>query len=306
MSSELNETSESDDSGFIIDEGCEHVEIINEIVDDLVSENEQLESKFETLCDQVQQGIGHFQFRVFIENKYYFLKSSIKHKINKLVSTNSELKDVSYVLAYLKYYRDTNSNRYNTSFNTYLFYPIQAGSVEAAIDSELKTWKTVELLADGILLKNKFPGNGYVLYCLADSMIPYRYSYVEYSLEHVNKAMEYLKEAVELGHKYAKYKLSYLYVKYIKDAKLGIRLYQEAEVEYGFRQYGEKFDLAYYWRHRTDSVIDFLSVISKYQEKIGELEELVETRDKEIVELKFRPGGPGYLEAKTHFELNQS
>lgn len=288
------------------------------VEDDIKEETEemkQLKVRFKLVCQKVLSGKGHWEFRIFASRKCWYLKSEVKKAISYYTKlkeeSGQESKHIEYVLAYLKYEHSRRKGKYQALSNL-LTVAVEAGSDEANIDLLFEAWNQFNTTCKPIEARQelirKFPDNAYLLFSIANNMIPYDYDEPDYPKEHVDEAVKHLEHVLlnlnEDGeHDYVKYKLCYLYIKYTKQIELGIRMFQEAETRYGFQLFDGHCNIAYYWRHRTDSTNDFLKLISKYKDEIVSLKKVVQKQGQKIVELTYAPGAPGYLEAKAHFEM---
>lgn len=271
-------------------------------------------------CEKLLKGKGHWKFKKYLDKLMQENRDKFE-EISNIIKDFSELypknADIQYIFAYTKYIQILYSGKWISNHGNIFNDAIQLGSIEAEIESILvdykqsKTWDTPEKRLEWLGRGPAYTNNGYLYYTIADAMIKYDYDIIEHSKEDINECIKYLEKAIELGAEYAKYKLSYVYIKYLSKVELGINLYQEAEEKYHHRYYGDWqscFNLAYYWRHRDEMIDDLLEIMVEYQDKIYDLQKenkkqrkIIEKQESDIVELRCRPGGPDYLEAMDHF-----
>ena len=273
----------------------------------------KIEEKTRKYCEDVLLEKNHWEFKLFLKRIYYESRNdfpTIEDIIKKYVDKYPENKDIQYISGYIKYLHNRNTNTMHGHNNTLHEFDkaIELGSIEAAIDQlycnlykNYKTWDTLEKRLEWI---NRFPNNGYLYYVMATTTIKYDYDNREYSHEIITECISYLEKTIELGHDYAKYKLSYIQIKYCSNIELGLQLYLEAENKYQAR-YVNNHDnnLAYYWRHRDNMIDDLLKVINKQKDEIEDLNKTINKQNKVLTHLYYSPGNPGAVEAMNHFNL---
>ena len=257
----------------------------------------------DALYQELLNGTGHWKIQSYLERLRCTdnnLHQSAISTIDDWCAKTPENKHSQYISAYIK-------ARFEIRNRTFYDAAIALGSVEAIIDKFMKPYKSGpdpwSTRADRLAWINKYPDNGYGYYSIGNYLVEYDYDEKEYPQEAIEEAIEHLKKAIALGHDYAKYRLSYIYIKYRGKIEKGIQLYREAESLYhSLKPQDWDYDLAYYWRHRTNATQDLIDCIDKYQKRADELEKKCEQQAKEIIELRYQPGGPGYCESKEHFE----
>jgi TPR repeat protein len=122
----------------------------------------------------------------------------------------------------------------------------------------------------------------------------YLYSYQENYID-IPKAIKYYKKAIRRSNSSAMYNLGYLYAteKNYIDVQKAVKYYEMAIIN-GDDSYAELLHKLLS-QNSKDYVVKYVHLKKSNEELKKRVEEL-ET------ELKYQPGGVGYIEAKTHFE----